>query len=410
MLPYTLGADRAINTIVPVMVVKTHVSQSDDLKLEDLEYDLPSELIAQTPSPVRHESRLFVVERSRQSFRHHHFHQIKDILKAGDLLVVNDTRVIPSRLFARRASGGIIKLLLVRPHLETLESSGAAKDQTACNLWQAMVTPIKRLQVGEELLVLSSSNHREKQYSITIKEFILDHDGYKRLVVDLGSQEDVFELLRSVGFAPLPPYIVRDKPDDFDMMDDADAHNRLSDLDRYQTVFANHPGAVAAPTAGLHFSDELLAELRNKGIDVRTVTLHVGPGTFKPISSDVDSHTIERERFCISNETADAINRAKSEGRRVIAVGTTSLRALETAGATGTVIPTDGESSTSLYVKPGFEFKVVDALLTNFHLSKSSLLVLVATFGGKRLILDAYKEAVQERYRFFSYGDAMLIL
>lgn len=372
-------------------------SERESFELNDLTYDLPEELIAQKPSEVRHESRLLCVDRASGGIEHRSFSGIKSLLKKGDVLVINDTRVVPSRLYARRDSGGTIRLLLIRPQAEKI------------NLWEALVTPIKRLRIGETLSLVSDAPTESK---ITITDIIIDQDGFKRLVVDLGRKEDVYNILQSVGYAPLPPYIVRTKPIDDDSNDqEEDSGNngqRLCDLDRYQTVFAKNPGAVAAPTAGLHFSVELLDELRASGVIIAPITLHVGPGTFKPISTDVASHSIEAERFSIPRTTADSVNLAKSEGRRVIAVGTTSLRALETAGASG-VLETVDQSETRLYVKPGFDFKIVDAMVTNFHLSGSSLLVLVATFAGKDLILSAYKDAVKERYRFFSYGDAMFI-
>lgn len=357
-------------------------------ELDDLAYDLPEELIAQQPSPVRHESRLLCLDRATGAIAHNRFSDIKKLLRDGDVLIVNDTRVVPSRLYARRGSGGIIRLLLIRPQAQKI------------NLWEAMVTPIKRLRVGETLSLVSD---RFDEHKIVIADIVVDQDGFKRLIIDLGRKEDVYGILQSVGFAPLPPYIVRNKP-----VDEDDDKERLHDLDRYQTVFAANPGAVAAPTAGLHFSVELLDELRNKGVIVEPITLHVGPGTFKPIATDISNHSIEAETFSISQRSAAMVNQAKKDGRRVIAVGTTSLRALETAGQSGVLQSVD-QASTSLYIKPGFEFKIVDAMVTNFHLSKSSLLVLVATLAGKDLILQAYAEAVEQRYRFFSYGDAMFI-
>lgn len=361
-------------------------ANNESFALEDLSYDLPEELIAQEPTAQRQESRLLVLDRRNRSTSHHRFTEIKQLLKAGDVLVVNDTRVVPSRIYASRASGGTIKLLLVRPLGDKV------------NLWEAMVTPIKRLSIGETLEIAGGTNSRQ---TIKISDIVIDQDGFKRLIVDLGKPEHVFDILSAVGYAPLPPYIVRNK-------EDRDEGTRLHDLDRYQTVFARHPGAVAAPTAGLHFSEDLLRELTEGGVIIKPVTLHVGPGTFKPIASDIQSHSIESESFQITKDTADAVNLAKQEGRRVIAVGTTSLRTLETAGSNGLLAPCE-QGSTSLYIKPGFSFKIVDALVTNFHLSRSSLLVLVATFAGKDSILSAYQEAVAQRYRFFSYGDAMFI-
>ncbi|MBX9666222.1 MAG: tRNA preQ1(34) S-adenosylmethionine ribosyltransferase-isomerase QueA [Candidatus Obscuribacterales bacterium] len=361
-------------------------TQDQSFSLEDLSYDLPEELIAQEPSENREESRLLVLDRGSRSTSHHRFADIKSFLGKGDVLVVNDTRVVPSRIYANRASGGSIRLLLIRPQGDKV------------NLWEALVTPIKRLKIGETLEILNRKGSRQ---TIKIADIIIDPDGFKRLVVDLGKPEHVFDILSSIGYAPLPPYIVRDS-------ESRDEESRLHDLDRYQTVFARHPGAVAAPTAGLHFSEELLRDLSESGVIIKSVTLHVGPGTFKPIGTDIDTHSIEAETFQVTPDTAEAINLAKDEGRRVIAVGTTSLRTLETAGATGRIVPCE-HGSTSLYVKPGFQFKIVDAMITNFHLSRSSLLVLVATFAGKDSILSAYEEAIAQRYRFFSYGDAMFI-
>jgi S-adenosylmethionine:tRNA ribosyltransferase-isomerase len=311
---------------------------------------------------------------------------LPNILQAGDLLVVNDTRVIPSRIICRRHSGGTIKLLLLKP----LPTNTA--------LWEALVTPIKRLKQGEMVDVVcdSSENHQ-----IKIVDFTLGPDGFKRLIVDLGAKENVYNLLSQVGFAPLPPYIHRDYRGD-------DRH-RKQDLLQYQTVFAAAPGAVAAPTAGLHFTDKVLSDLASRNVEIARVTLHVGAGTFKPIEDSLESHTIESEEYTVTPQVAALINRAKEEGRRIIAVGTTSLRTLESAGAGGRVLAAN-DTSTSLYIKPGHKFQIADAMLTNFHLSRSSLLVLVAAFAGHKTIMAAYREAIAERYRFYSYGDAMLIL
>lgn len=227
------------------------------------------------------------------------------------------------------------------------------------------------------------------------------------MLVDLGPKENVYNLLSSVGFAPLPPYISRDYR--ASQSSQGENSHRKEDLFQYQTVFAQTPGAVAAPTAGLHFTPKVIADLKEAGIEIATVTLHVGAGTFKPIEADIDQHTIEEELYTVSAETASKINLAKAEGRRVIAVGTTSLRTLETAGASGLVKEADNQS-TALYIKPGHKFAIADGMVTNFHLSRSSLLVLVSAVAGRDLIMKAYKEAIAESYRFYSYGDAMLIL
>lgn len=356
--------------------------------IEDFEYDLDPELIAQKPLDKKDQSRLFVVDRKTGSFEHKHFYGLPDVLNEGDVLVVNDTRVLPSRLVARRKSGGIVKMLLLKPQSRNV------------HIWEAMVTPIKRLKPGQKLEVHADDGTTSE---VEVLDIVLGPDGFKRLLVDLGNQENVFNLLSKVGFAPLPPYIQRDYSDEHGQ------EHRREDLFQYQTVFANAPGAVAAPTAGLHFTPQVLSELEAKGVEVVKVTLHVGAGTFKPIETSLEDHTIEEELYSVSAETAQAINKAKDEGRRVIAVGTTSLRTVETAGASGRMVPAEN-AATSLYIMPGQKFKIADSMITNFHLSRSSLLVLVAAFAGRDLIMSAYQEAIRERYRFYSYGDAMLIL
>jgi S-adenosylmethionine:tRNA ribosyltransferase-isomerase len=407
--------------------------------IDDYSYDLPQGLIADKPLESRDHSRLMIVNHSTKEITHTRFDSLPKFLRKGDVLIVNDTRVIPAKIFARRKSGGYIRMLLIKP------------EATRPGLWQAMVTPIKRLKPGEKLIVDTASG---AHYELLIADVITAEDGFKRLLVDLGPGSNVFNLLNEIGMAPLPPYILREKPKhadeeeksiDFENENGADsAHgidddgggadgivsiagtrsdpvrttnntvndhvreSRSYDLERYQTVFATNPGAVAAPTAGLHFSEDMLDRLQQDGIIVKRVTLHVGPGTFKPVEADVESHYIEPEVFFIPQDTADAVTLAKKEKRRVIAVGTTSLRALESAATTDGVREVDGES-TNLYVKPGYEFRVVDALITNFHLSKSSLLVLVSTFAGLDIITQAYEAAIAEKYRFYSYGDAMFI-
>jgi S-adenosylmethionine:tRNA ribosyltransferase-isomerase len=373
--------------------------QENALDLKDFEFELPPELIAQEPLEKRDTSRLLVVDRAQSTLKHAQFKDILAFFKPGDVIVANDTQVIPAKLFAQRKSGGIIKLLLLKP-----TGKSAA-------VWEALATSMKRLKIGEELLLDSTSG---KVYSLLLKDLTTGPDGFKRLLIDLGDRESVFEVLKDSGYAPLPPYIqqAQEKLGQTPPSGEGSATktgNRSKDLDRYQTVFARHPGAVAAPTAGLHFTEELIAQLHEHGIEMHKITLHVGPGTFKPISTSVDEHTIEAERYSISEETAKAVNAAKNAGSRIIAVGTTSLRALESAADNG-VLRAVEDGSTSLYVKPGHDFKIVDSLITNFHLSGSSLLVLVAAFAGRQQISRAYKEAVEGRYRFYSYGDAMLIL
>lgn len=357
--------------------------ENEMFSLEELHYDLPEELIAQEPLPVRHESRLLRLGLGDGSVSHHVFSDLTELLETGDLIVVNDTRVIPARIYARRESGGAVELLLIKPRSRAGAPGGT--------IWEAMGTPLRRLKPGERLQAVTENG---AELFVRVVDLETDRDGFKRVLIDLGSRENLETILKSAGHAPLPPYIRKE---------------RKEDLERYQTVFAAAPGAVAAPTAGLHFSGDLMQELEDRSIEIRTITLHVGPGTFKPITTSIEDHSIEPEIYSISPETATAINTAKEEGRRVIAVGTTSLRTLETAGASGRVSPAEN-AQTSLYVKPGHRFAIVDGLITNFHLSGSSLLVLVATFAGPEAVKKAYLEAVARRYRFFSYGDAMLII
>jgi S-adenosylmethionine:tRNA ribosyltransferase-isomerase len=360
-------------------------AKAEPLALKDFQYELPERLIAQEPTATRDGSRLLQLDRASNAISHHIFSDLIELLKPSDVLVVNDTRVIPARLVAVRKSGGVIKLLLLKP------------EANAPGVWQAMVSPIKRLRPNETLSVETPA----QTWQIKIVDIITGEDGHKRLLVHLGTAGQVFELLRGIGYAPLPPYIARD----FSQIEES---GRQHDLERYQTVFAQAPGAVAAPTAGLHFSTDLLNRLTEKGVTLCKVTLHVGPGTFKPISDSIESHYIEPEQFSIPAQTAEIINCAKAEGRRVIAVGTTTCRALESATTDGE-LRAISDGSTSLYIRPGFEFKIIDGLITNFHLSGSSLLLLVAAFVGRDTLMEAYEVAVANEYRFFSYGDAMFI-
>ncbi|MBI4533019.1 MAG: tRNA preQ1(34) S-adenosylmethionine ribosyltransferase-isomerase QueA [Candidatus Melainabacteria bacterium] len=357
---------------------------SNGFRLEDFEYSLPEELIAQQPLAVRHESRLLLVDRLSSTTKHCKFADITCLLSPGDVLVVNDTRVIPARILARRNTGALIELLLLRPEPNQPE------------IWHAMATRLRKLKRGEILHVESAT---PDNLTVLIEDITIGSDGHKRLVLNLGSPERAYALLLHSGYAPLPPYIHRN----------GNNNQRQVDIERYQTVFAKIPGAVAAPTAGLHFSPEVLQLLQARGIKICGITLHVGPGTFKPITTSLECHTIEEEVFCVPQTTASIVNQALKEQRRVIAVGTTTCRALETSGHSGTLLPTD-KSTTSLYIRPGYRFQIISGLLTNFHLSRSSLLVLVSAFTGHNLTMHAYKEAVSQRYRFFSYGDAMLII
>ena len=336
------------------------------MRLGDLVYELPSELIAQEPAVERSEARLLVV--GGDDLTHARVRDLPRILRADDLLVLNDTRVIPARVRGRRPSGGRIEVLLCEPHGD--------------DAWDVLVKGAPR--VGERVLFATGQG-----------EWVEDHgEGRWRLRLDVGPS--VLAWLGEVGEIPLPPYIRRpDGPSD-------------ADRERYQTVFARSPGAVAAPTAGLHFTPELFVELAARGIERTFVTLHVGPGTFLPIrGDDLTVYRMAPERFVLSSDAVAAIGRARAAGRRIVAVGTTVVRALESAAAEGPLSPREGEAT--LFIAPGHVFRVVDALLTNFHLPRTPLLAMVAALAGWDRIRAAYEEAVRARYRFYSYGDAMLI-
>ena len=338
------------------------------------QYDLPRELIAQAPAPSRDASRLLVIDRARGALEDRVFSELPELLRPGDCLVVNNSRVIPARVLARDADARPVELLFVEPMDE--------------RRWRALVRPGRRCRVGTELTAGGAPGVRLRVAGLAA-------DG-PRLVERLDGTID--DLLQEHGLTPLPPYIAR-------FTTPASA-----DRERYQTVYARPPGSVAAPTAGLHFTSAVLTHLRRRGVEVHELTLHVGPGTFRPIkAARIEDHVLPPERVSIPSSVADAVNRAHADARRVIAVGTTTTRALESAAqADGRVQPRDGEAG--LYITPGYRFRAVDALLTNFHLPRSSLLVLTAAFAGRELIVKAYVHAVRAGYRFYSYGDATLIL
>ena len=343
----------------------------------DFDYQLPAELIAQAPPESRDGGRLLVLGRESGSILHTSILSLPGLLRPGDLLVVNDTKVFPARLLGRRVpSGGGVECLLV-----------ARLDQ---DRWEALVHPGQKLKPG--------ARARFERNDRALEAEILERRFYGRRVVRLRASdgEDVDGAIDAIGHVPLPPYIKRD--------------DRPEDMDRYQTVFARARGSIAAPTAGLHLSEGLLAALSASGIQRTEITLHVGYGTFKPVRVErVEDHEVDAERFEIDDAAATSITRARDEGRRVIAVGTTTTRALESAAtATGRVEPS--KSATGLFIYPGHRFRAVDGLLTNFHLPRSSLLMLVSALAGRERVLAAYREAVQRRYHFYSYGDAMLIL
>ncbi|MBN1831446.1 MAG: tRNA preQ1(34) S-adenosylmethionine ribosyltransferase-isomerase QueA [Deltaproteobacteria bacterium] len=348
--------------------------------IADYDYVLPGDLIAQVPVMNRDQSRLLLVEREKKSFSNSFFSALPGLLKPGDLLVANDTKVVPARLFGRKESGGQVEILVLKP----LSSDGSKADTRWCLLKSS-----KRPKRGSRLIF-------ENDISATVEE--LGDDGQAK--IHFHDVPSVETLLQERGTMPLPPYIKRDKADNRAPMD----------RERYQTVFALKAGAVAAPTAGLHFTEELITKLARADISLHHVTLHVGPGTFRPVKTrDIREHVLEEEWFSVDPDTAEAINRAKMEGRRVIAVGTTVVRTLESVGGErGEII--SGEGTTGLYITPGFRFNVVSGMITNFHLPRSSLLFLVSALAGRDLIKKAYQHAIEEKYRFYSYGDAMLIL
>jgi S-adenosylmethionine:tRNA ribosyltransferase-isomerase len=358
------------------------------MRTADFDYVLPPELIAQEPAARRDKSRLLHVQRATQTLAHRQFRDLPEQLRAGDVLVLNNSRVIPARLRGLNPrTGGRFELLLL--------------EENAVNDWWAMLRPGKRAQPGAEIELL---DRRQAPCGISVIVTDMNADGHRRL--QFHGPENILHHLDELGEPPLPPYIRRAENADF-----------TRDGERYQTVYAQPPGSVAAPTAGLHFTLELLAELRARGIRTTFVTLHVGPGTFAPVKAEtLDQHVMHEERYELGEAAAQLINDTKSGGGRIIAVGTTSLRVLESVAQNhaGAILPETGR--TRLFVYPPREFQTVDALLTNFHLPKSTLLMLASAFAapgetrGRELMLRAYAEAVRERYRFFSYGDAMLIV
>jgi S-adenosylmethionine:tRNA ribosyltransferase-isomerase len=341
------------------------------MRVSDFDYELPSELIAQEPLP-RGESRLLVLDRQGPQ-RYRRIAELPSLLRPGDLLVVNDTRVIPARLAARREGGGRVELLLVE-RLQPAE-------------WRCLAKPGRRLQPGARLELGGEADGE----SLTARVVEREGEGQVRILFC----EPIEPHLDRLGHVPLPPYIRR--PD------------HPADRERYQTVFAHRPGAIAAPTAGLHLSAALLAALREAGVLIAPLTLHVGLGTFRPVTVErVESHRMSPERYAVPPETARLVGRVRAAGGRIVAVGTTVVRTLETAASAGEGEVSAGEGTTELFIVPGFRFRVVDLLLTNFHLPRSTLLMLVSAFAGRERVLAAYREAIAGAFRFYSYGDAML--
>ncbi len=355
------------------------------MKISDFDYYLPEELIAQKPADRRECSRLLVVHRDTGKIEHRHFYDIIDYLKAGDCLVLNNSKVLPARLYGvKEKTGAKVEFLLIK--------------RIEGDTWETMVRPGRKLKPGD-IVVFS----QEPLLKATINDF--GTDGTR--IVDFEYDGVFMERLEEIGSMPLPPYIERSSDSE--------------DRDRYQTVYCREEGSVAAPTAGLHFTEELLKKAEDKGVELVYVTLHVGIGTFRPVKCEnIEDHTMHFEEYSISEESAEVINRAKREGRRIISVGTTSTRTVESAayfdadaqtadGKAGCWQVRSGEGSTGIFIYPGYEFKIIESLITNFHLPKSTLLMLISALYDREKILAVYDEAVKQKYRFFSYGDAMFI-
>jgi S-adenosylmethionine:tRNA ribosyltransferase-isomerase len=349
-----------------------------DMRTEDLNYTLPEELIAQHPSQKRRQSRLLVLDRASKTCTDRHFKEFLSYLRAGDCLVLNNTKVLPARFYAKRKTGAQLEGLFVHEEPE--------------GQWQVLLKNSRKVKPGDEIQLLNRAGNlwgtAIASQSGTSGPWML-HPTHKI---------DAFSALEQIGLPPLPPYIKRDREDT----------STAEDLQRYQTVYATQPGAVAAPTAGLHFDRELLEQIQQLGIKLAYVTLHVGIGTFRPVQTEtLDEHPMHEERYEVSQQAADIINSTIDAGGRIIAIGTTSVRTLESVAKDHHLRPAQG--STKLFIQPGYTFKIVDAMVTNFHLPKSTLLALVGAFAGMDTILDAYHHAIDQRYRFYSYGDAMFI-
>ncbi len=348
------------------------------MHINDFDYDLPQELIAQTPAEKRDFSRLMVVHRSTGEVEHKHFYDIIDYLKEGDCLVLNNSKVLPARLYgSKEGTGAKVEFLLIK--------------RIEGDTWETMVRPGKRLKPGD---TVSFSDDK------VFRAHIIDYGDDGTRIVKFEYEGIFLERLEELGKMPLPPYIERE--------------NNSEDKDRYQTVYAKNEGSVAAPTAGLHFTEELLEKAKAKGVKLAYVTLHVGIGTFRPVKvENIEEHHMHFEEYYVDEETADTINQTILAGGRIVSVGTTSTRTVESAAefdeASGKYLVKAGHGSTGIFIYPGYEFKIIKSLITNFHLPKSTLLMLISALYNREDILRVYKIAVQERYRFFSYGDAMFI-
>lgn len=341
--------------------------------ITDFEFDLPEELIAQTPLKKRENSRMLAVDRTKNTRRDSHFYQFPEFLRAGDVLALNNTKVFPARLRGVTETGANVEIFLVKE----LENQ----------VWETLARPARRLKSGKQII-----------FAEDLIGKVVGKSEEGRVFVQFEAGSDFERILDRIGKTPLPPYIKRG------------TENADADRERYQTVFAKQRGAVAAPTAGLHFTPDILREIENRGVTITEITLHVGYGTFEPVRvSDLSEHRVLPENYEISPETAETLNRAKAEKRRILAVGTTTTRALESAMTKNGKFSV-GKNASELTITPGYKFRAIDGLLTNFHLPQSSLLVLVSTFGGYDLIMTSYRHAVAEKYRFYSYGDCMLVI
>ncbi len=347
-----------------------------DLLASDFFYELPEKLIAQHPMEKRDHSRLMVIDRKSGTVEHKHLFDIIDYLNEGDVLVINDSKVIPARLYGHteKSEDAALELLLLRQH--------------DLDEWECLVKPGKRAKIGSRSIFGNGILHGE------VIDIVEEGNRIIRFDYDRTKFSNIYEVLQEVGMMPLPPYITE----------------RLSDKSRYQTVYAREEGSAAAPTAGLHFTPELLERIREKGVKIAPVMLHVGLGTFRPVKVErIDEHIMHTEYFSVSQESADIINTAKANGGRVICVGTTSCRTVESVAQDDGFVPAMS-GDTGIFIYPGYKFKTVDALITNFHLPESTLIMLVSAFAGYDNTMNAYKKAVEEKYRFFSFGDAMIIL
>ena len=346
-----------------------------DLLASDFYYELPEKLIAQHPMEKRDHSRLMVIDRKSGTVEHKHFFDIIDYLNEGDVLVINDSKVIPARLYGHteKSEDAALELLLLRQH--------------DLDEWECLVKPGKRAKIGSKAVFGNGILHGE------VTDIVEEGNRIIRFDYDRTKFSNIYEVLQEVGMMPLPPYITE----------------RLSDKSRYQTVYAREEGSAAAPTAGLHFTPELLERIREKGVKIAPVMLHVGLGTFRPVKVErIDEHIMHTEYFSVSQESADIINTAKANGGRVICVGTTSCRTLESVAQDDGFVPAMS-GDTGIFIYPGYKFKTVDALITNFHLPESTLLMLVSAFYNKEKMMSIYNDAVEREYRFFSFGDAMFI-